>query len=167
MMRKSMRGGERRGAVIVEAAVILPVLLVMMLGIWEVGRIIQLQQVISNSAREGARFAAAGKMNGTDVTVTMVQQTVRDYLTTAGFPTAAVSGAVISVTPITGAWAEPSQAAPLDLMRISVQIPSGPAFESLRWSFLGRLTPVTQVTGQAVWRSLNNTEVTVSTALPY
>jgi Flp pilus assembly protein TadG len=166
-MRKPVRARHRRGAVIVEAAVILPVLLVMMLGIWEVGRIIQLQQIISNSAREGARLAAGGKLNGTDVTVAMVQQTVRDYLMTTGFPTAAVSGAVITVTPTSGSWIDPSPAAPLDLFRVSVQIPSGPAFESLRWSFLGRLTPVTQITGQAVWRSLNNTEVTVNTTLPY
>lgn len=167
MMRSPARARARRGAIVVEAAVILPVLLVMMLGIWEVGRIIQLQQIISNAAREGARLAAAGKLNGSDVTVAMVQQDVRDYLTTTGFPTAAVSGAVISVTPISGTWTDPSDAAPLDLFRLSVQIPSGPAFESLRWSFVGRLTPVTQITGQAVWRSLNNTEVTVNTTLPY
>ena len=167
MMRKPARARHRRGTVIVEAAVVLPVLLIMMLGIWEVGRIIQLQQIISNSAREGARLAAAGKLNGTDVTAAMVQQEVRDYLTTTGFPTTAVSGAVITVTPISGSWTDPSQAPPLDLFRVSVQIPSGPAFESLRWSFLGRLTPVTQITGQAVWRSLNNTEVTVNTTLPY
>ena len=167
MLRNRMSARDRRGAVIVEAAVILPVLLVMMLGIWEVGRIIQLQQVISNSAREGARLAAAGKVNGTDITVAMVQQTVRDYLTTAGFATPAVTGALITVTPITGTWTDPSQADPLDLFRVSVQIPSGAAFESLRWSFLGRLTPVTQISGQAVWRSLNNTEVTISTTLPY
>jgi Flp pilus assembly protein TadG len=167
MMRKCSRARDRRGAVIVEAAVILPVLLIMMLGIWEVGRIIQLQQIISNSAREGARLAAAGKLNGTDITVAMVQQTVRDYLTTSNFPTTAVSGAVISVTPISGSWTEPSQATPLDLFRVSVQIPAGAPFESLRWSFLGKLTPVNSITGNAVWRSLNNTEVTVNTALPY
>ena len=167
MLRNRVQARDRRGAIIVEAAVVLPVLLIMMLGIWEVGRIIQLQQVISNSAREGARLAAAGKLNGTDVTTSMVQQAVRDYLTTSGFASAAVSGAVITITPISASWTEPSQAAPLDLFRVSVQIPSGPAFESLRWSFLGRLTPVTQITGQAVWRSLNNSEVTINTALPY
>ena len=60
----------------VEAAVVLPLLLILMLGVWEVGRMIQVQQVLVNAAREGARLAGGGYVNGTPVTATMVQQAV-------------------------------------------------------------------------------------------
>ncbi|HEV3137455.1 MAG TPA: TadE/TadG family type IV pilus assembly protein, partial [Pirellulales bacterium] len=83
--------------VAVEAAFVLPVLLVLMLGVWEVGRLIQVNQIIVNSAREGARLAAGGYVNGTPVTVAMVQQAVKDYMTSAGLPAAAVSGAQVNL----------------------------------------------------------------------
>ena len=79
----------RRGVVAVEAAVTLPVLIIVMFGMWEVGRLIQVNQVVNNAAREGARLAAGGYVDGTPVTVTMVQQAVRDYLSASGLPTAA------------------------------------------------------------------------------
>ena len=58
----------RRGVVAVEAAVVLPVLIIVMFGMWEVGRLIQVNQIVTNAAREGARLAAGGYVNGTPVT---------------------------------------------------------------------------------------------------
>jgi len=158
----------RQGAVVVEAAFVLPIALVMMLGMWEVGRMVQVDQVLVNSAREGARLAAGGYVNGTAVTVAMVQQAVRDYLTAAGFPSTAVSSAVITITPQSPAsWTDPSSALPLDVFQVSVNIPAGTAFNSLRWNALPQITPVTQLTASVKWMSLNNSAVVVSTALPY
>ena len=51
----------RGAAAAVEFALVLPVLVTLMVGLWEVGRIIQVQQVLSNAAREGARVAAQGQ----------------------------------------------------------------------------------------------------------
>ena len=42
-MRKLRVARARRGAVAVEAAIVMPLLIVMMFGIWEVGRLIQVQ----------------------------------------------------------------------------------------------------------------------------
>src|SRR5205085_12679859 len=52
----------RRGAAVVELALLLPFLLVVLVGIWEVGRLIQVQQALNNAAREGAGLAAPGEI---------------------------------------------------------------------------------------------------------
>ena len=45
-----------RGQAMVEAAIAIPLLLVLMVGIFEVGRAYQTWQVVTNAAREGARM---------------------------------------------------------------------------------------------------------------
>ena len=53
----------RRGAAAVEFAVCLPLMLLILTGLWEVGRITEVQQVIWNAAREAARDASLGQDN--------------------------------------------------------------------------------------------------------
>lgn len=50
-------GKRRRGAVLVEAAIVVPVFLVFFIGILEYCRYIMMLQVVTNAAREGARYA--------------------------------------------------------------------------------------------------------------
>ncbi len=65
--RRPTRG--RAGVATVEFAAALSfVLAPMLLGLWEMGRAVHVQQVVSNAAREGARLAAQGRTlsyNGT------------------------------------------------------------------------------------------------------
>jgi Flp pilus assembly protein TadG len=167
MMRSTYRPAERRGTVAVEAAIVLPLLLIMMLGIWEVGRIIQVQQILVNSAREGARLAAGGYVNGTPVTSTVVKQSVRDYLQAAGLPSAAVSGAEIELLCLESpGWTDPADALPLDKFQVKVKIPAGAAFESTRWAFVTKITPTSEMEAVVDWVSLNNEKITVNTQLP-
>ncbi|MEN6391832.1 MAG: TadE family protein [Syntrophomonas sp.] len=49
------------GQSLVEFAMVLPLLLLLLMGIVEFGRIISAYMIINNLAREGARFAAVGK----------------------------------------------------------------------------------------------------------
>jgi Flp pilus assembly protein TadG len=57
-MRASMkRKIKRRGTAVVEAALVLPVCLMFLFGIMEYGRYIMMQQVLTNAAREGCRYA--------------------------------------------------------------------------------------------------------------
>ena len=97
----------------------------------------------------------------------MVQQAVQDYLTAAGFPSAAVTGTQVTVVcKAATAWTDPYQALPLDPFQVVVTIPAGSAFNSLRWTVLPRLTSITQLSVAVTWYSLNNSQVVVGTALP-
>ena len=60
----------------VETAICIPLLLVLMVGIFEVGRAYETWQVLTNAAREGARIAVLP-----DYTDAQVTSTVRTYLT--------------------------------------------------------------------------------------
>jgi Flp pilus assembly protein TadG len=166
--QRRRRAVVRRGIALVEAAFVLPLALILMLGVWEVGRMVQVCQILDNAAREGARMAAGGYVNGTPVTCAMVQQDVVNYLTAAGLPSTAVNGAVTTVTCLAGtAWTDPWQAQPSDPFTVTVTIPAGAPFNALRWNLLNRITTVTQLSEVAYWESANNSEVVVSTTLPY
>jgi len=64
-----------RGQAMIETAIVLPILLLVSVSIFEIGRAYQTAQVLTNAAREGARVAV---MPGTKVAD--VQQLVKDYL---------------------------------------------------------------------------------------
>jgi Flp pilus assembly protein TadG len=158
----------RRGSAVVEAVFIMPIMLTLMLGVWEVGRMIQISQILENAAREGARVAAGGYVNGTAVTVSTVQTEVQNYLTAAGLPSAAATGAQTNLTCLaTPVWTDPYSALPLDPFTVTVTIPSGTPFNSLRWNLLNKITNVSQLSTTVYWQSANNSQVTVSTTLPY
>ncbi|MEA3338815.1 MAG: TadE family protein, partial [Chloroflexota bacterium] len=60
--RETSRDGERRkGQGIVEFALVLPILLLLLFGIIEFGRIFQAWLTIENAARQAARFAVSGQ----------------------------------------------------------------------------------------------------------
>jgi Flp pilus assembly protein TadG len=52
-------GRRRRAATVVEAAVLLPLVILFLLGILEYGRYVMTLQVLTNAAREGAHYALA------------------------------------------------------------------------------------------------------------
>jgi Flp pilus assembly protein TadG len=158
----------RRGSAVAEAAFVMPIMLTLMLGVWEVGRMIQISQILENAAREGARVAAGGYVNGTAVTLSTVQTEVQNYLTAAGLPSTAATGAQTSLTCLASpVWTDPYQALPLDAFTVTVTIPSGAPFNSLRWNLLNKITNVSQLSTTVYWQSANNSQVTVSTTLPY
>ncbi len=51
---------QRRGVAAVELALLLPLILLLLMGLWEIGRAIDVQQLMSNAAREGGRQASTG-----------------------------------------------------------------------------------------------------------
>ena len=58
-MKRRGRGGRRRaGQTLVEAALVLPVVLLFLLGIMEYGRFLMFEHVFNNAVRAGAVYAA-------------------------------------------------------------------------------------------------------------
>lgn len=87
--RQQAAARRRRGAAAAEFAVVLPVFLLVTFGILEFGRMIMVQQVLTNASREGARLAC---IEGTSVSD--VQTAVNQFLTNAS-----VSGVSVAVSP--------------------------------------------------------------------
>lgn len=82
-----------RGTALLETALTLPLLLLVSVGIFEFGRAYQVEQVLTNAAREGARVAV---IPGTDTAT--VQARVRGYLTSGQMSNP--NSAVINVTAV-------------------------------------------------------------------
>lgn len=80
---------QRRGAAAVEFAVVAPVFILLVLGMLEYGRMIMVQQVITNASREGARRAI---LDG--ATVDNVTTAISSYLSGG-----TVNGATLTITP--------------------------------------------------------------------
>lgn len=168
MIKRTPNRISRRGIVATEAAIVMPFLIITMFGVWEVGRLIQVNQIVVNSAREGARLAAGAYVNGTPVTSPMVTQAVRDYMQASGLPAAAYNGATITLTCLASpTWVNPSDALPLDRFQVTVTIPTGAAFNSMSWSLVTRITPVNQMSVTVNWVSCTDAKIAISSQLPY
>jgi Flp pilus assembly protein TadG len=55
--RNRRASGRRTGAALVEAALVLPVVCMFLFGVLEYGRYVMMLQLLTNAAREGARYA--------------------------------------------------------------------------------------------------------------
>ena len=70
-----------RGSAMVETAICIPLLLVLMVGIFEVGRAYETWQVLTNAAREGARVAVMPSGSAADTTALVRQYMANGQLT--------------------------------------------------------------------------------------
>lgn len=146
-LRAAVHPRPRRGAAAVEFALILALILVPVLfGCWEVGCMVDAQQLLQNAAREGARRAASGSM-----TSAQVRQVVLDYLRNGGIP---VANAVVTVENLTTASGEVKDAEQLDRLRITVTVP----INDFQWIGVQGVTGHTHLTGRAEWFSLKDRE---------
>jgi len=102
------RRNRRRGASVVEAAIVLPLCLVLLLGLVDFGRLIMMRQLLANAARAGARLAVA---NTTTLATTDIQNCVTSDL--AGQALGSMNIQVYQVDPSTGANLGAWTAAPL------------------------------------------------------
>jgi TadE-like protein len=106
----------RRAAAAVEFAVVAPVFFLLIFGMIEYGRMVMVQQVITNASREGARLAV---LDG--ATYDEIDAQVDEYLTSASIDT---TNAVVAVDPD-----PPTDAAFGDPITVTVSIP----FSEVSW----------------------------------
>jgi Flp pilus assembly protein TadG len=140
MTRASVQPNRRRAVAAVEFAALLPLILTLLLGIWDLGRLIEIQQLLTNAAREGGRQASTGQLTNSEV-----QAVVAQYLQVAGLPTSHV---VVAVQDLTHTSADVSQAQYLDNLEINVTIPVA----DVRWTLLSFVTtPGQLIPAQVQW----------------
>jgi hypothetical protein len=174
MLRR--RSPERAGVAAVEVAIVTTFLLVpLIIGLWEVGRMVQVKQVVSNSAREGARRAAQGytlNSTGTPTQVmttgssTSVTDVVYQYLLAAGFTNLQRTDITVTfqfleprsdgVMPT-----EPYQGEKGQRFSVTVTVP----WDRVRWVNLGIIRPA-DITFTTTWRMLNDDKFTIDDTLP-
>ena len=120
----------RRGAAAVEFAIVAPLFFTLVFGMIEFGRIMMVEQVITNAAREGARVGVIDPPTG-QTSLSQVTSTVNNYLTSAR-----VSGTTIKVEVSSdngGTWTvtDPGDASVKSgwPVRVTVSVP----FNSITW----------------------------------
>jgi Flp pilus assembly protein TadG len=171
-MLLSRRPPRRSGWITVEFAFMVTFILTpLLLGTWEVGRMIQVQQIVNNSAREGARLAAQGFTinnlgSSTQIKVSSgtpnVTDTVYNYLYAAGLTNLQKGDVTVTFTYLDGsANTEPYQGKKGQPFAVSVTIP----WAKVRWVNLGLVGPTT-VYGTVTWQMVVDDPFTVNDTLP-
>jgi Flp pilus assembly protein TadG len=145
----------RRGVATVEAAVTLPLVATLLIGVLEVGRMLDAQVILENAVREGSRQAAGGLY-----TNSQVQQVVLNYMIGAGLST---SGAAVTVSDVTTPGTDCSAANENDELQITVTVP----FSSIQWCSAHLVTnSSSQLSASAIWFSARNQAYPGSVSAP-
>lgn len=146
-MVRTSPGGSRSAVAAVELAFLLPFLMSLLFGIWEVGRYLDAMLILEGAAREGGRQAAAGSridsITGSMTLIyahptdgqTDVETAVKNYLARAGckVDNVVVTYANTSSTPAPYPYtdkSDPYEANRLDQLEVTVSIP----YNDVRWS---------------------------------
>jgi Flp pilus assembly protein TadG len=169
-MRRVRSRTRRNGVAAVELAVLTPLLIILVVGVWEIGRLIQLQQIMNAAARDGARLASQAYIvssTGTNTQIDLstsspnVTDTIKQYLLAAGIND--LTGLTITFEFLTGdtTLTQPYQGVKNQRFRIRVTMP----YDNLRWTNLTLISPST-IGGECVWQMMTDDPFTLSTTLP-
>lgn len=170
-------GARRRGVAAVEFAVVLPLLLMLLVGIWELGRIIQVQIDLNNAARDGARLAAQSSIVNSNGTITQIRYNtgtpnvvgaIQAHLIASGISNLSnLSIQLEFVQTVTGGaptgstTTDPYLGAKNQRFRVRVTIP----YANVRWTTLSLVHPNT-LTAEVYCECLVDDPFTVNTTLP-
>jgi Flp pilus assembly protein TadG len=155
MVLMPCRREARRGAAAVEFAVIVVFLVPLLIGVWEVGRLVEVQQYLSNAVREGGRQASTGRRTADEV-----KQVVVNYLTLNGIPASTSDVSVVNIT--SSSRPDPTEAEQMDQFRVSIKIP----FDSVRWILLNQITSTTELAATADWYSMRDIPLKIDPTIP-
>ncbi len=187
---KTNSGGvkvRRAGVASVEFGCCLPILVLLLTGLWEVGRFTEVQQILWNAGREGARDASLGQDNlqavasnlltylqgaeqtafGRGHSTSMIAPVVSLPANTQGYTcwdnTANRELFTMTFTDLTNPTVtDPTAMTQLDLYQIGVQVP----FSSIEWISLIPIGGLTRLGVTVVWTSLIDTPFQIAPDLP-
>ena len=126
----------------------MPLVVTVLLGLVEMGRALQVQQILGNAAREGGRQASSGLL-----TNTQVSQVVLGYMTSSGLSSKATTDAIVTVSDLSNPGTDATQAAQLDQLQVTVKVPFG----DVRILSTGVVLSATSLlVGEADWPSQKN-----------
>ncbi len=181
------RRRHRPGTAAVEFAVCLPLMLLLIFGLWEVGRMTQVYNVMWNAARESARDASIGQDNllsvanntlaylqaaepdgfGSGHSTSMISPVISLPAGTYGYTcwdnTANRELFTITFTDITNTKVtDPTGMAQLDHYRIAVQT----HYASIGWLPVAQLTGTTRLSVRVDWACMVDSPFQISPYLP-
>jgi Flp pilus assembly protein TadG len=183
--RSALRTSRTRpGSAAVEFAVVLPLIVLLLVGTWEVARLVQVHAILSNAVREGARIAAQGQVinltgaytqivvsdsdpNNPDVTTAItnyVHNADPNFKQGQGIST---TGMTVTFSFIDGAGnpvgssSQPWQAYKGQRYRVTATLP----YDNFRWTTLNLLN-VRTITASVDWMSMIDDPFQVNTTLP-
>ncbi len=128
----------RRGAAVVEFALVVPVFMLLVFGMIEFGRAVMVQQVLVNASREGARQAV---LDGT--TVAEVESRIDGYLSVSSIDGATIEYEVNGV--IVG---DPGVAQFGDAVTVRITVP----FDNVSWLPVPQYIGGTMLTASSIMR---------------
>jgi hypothetical protein len=177
----------RQGMATVEFAVCLPVIAFLLLGLWEVGRMTEVQQVMWNSTREAARDASTGQANlqavtsnlllylqnaeptafGNGHSTSIIAPVVTLPANTSGYTvwdnTANKELFTMTFTDITNtAVTDPTGMSQLDNYQLGVQVP----YASIGWLPVATVTGKTRMYVSVNWASMTDSPFQIAPYLP-
>lgn len=146
---------KRQGMAALELVGVLPFLTALILGAWELGRLIEVHQLVANAATEGGRQASMGVYSNAQV-----RQVVLNALQLSGLN---AQNATVTVTNVTNPGTDVSVATRLDAIRVSVSLP----YRDVSWITAGLYTnSSTHVDRDSVWYSARNASYPTSITVP-
>jgi hypothetical protein len=177
----------RAGSAAVEFAVCLPLMCLILTGLWEVGRITEVSEVMWNSAREAARDASLGEDNLQTVTNNLLiyLQSAEPTAFGKGHSTSLIAPVIslpanshgytcwdntagrelftMSFTDVTQPGAsDPTAMSQLDVYQIGVSVP----YDSIRLSPAARVTTMPRLAVTVCWASMVDAPFSITPTLP-
>jgi Flp pilus assembly protein TadG len=146
---------ERKATASVELAILLPFLVPLLLGIWEVGRLIEVDQIMENAVREGGRQISTGNKTSAEIKTVVI-----NYLKHNGIDAKPEDITIVNLT--SSARPDPTQAEQMDEYQITLTVP----FNSVRWILLDQITDVTDLYASANWYSMKDIPINVNDVIP-
>ncbi len=148
LFRKRPATHSRLGAVAVELAIVAPMLVSIVLGLLEVGRLYDTQNLLDTAAREGARFAAmdrSGMLQEGVSANTKIIQDVTNFLSSSGVDPTSIDVDIVDAANPTLPFDLDDPLNDLKLFRLDVHVPfSSVSFTSVApendYSMTGSIT---------------------------